>query len=41
MLESERGRFEPAAVAGVVDMVGVTERMENKQEVRCGPGGYL
>ena len=28
-LESERGRFEPAAVAGVVDMIGTTRRMED------------
>jgi len=36
VVESERGRFEPAAVAGVVDMTGVAGRMEDSQEE--GPG---
>lgn len=35
-LASERGRFEPAVVAGVVDMIEVAERIEDKQEVQCG-----
>ena len=32
-LESGRGRFEPVAVAGVVDITGAAGRMENDQEV--------
>lgn len=39
VLESEMGRFEPAAVAGVVGMIRVAGRMENNQEV--WPGGVL
>ena len=35
-VESERGRFEPAAVAGVADMTGVAERMEDSQEESPG-----
>ena len=35
-VESERGRFEPVAVAGVVDMTGVAERMEDSQEESPG-----
>ena len=38
-LESGRGRFEPAAVAGVVDIAGAAGRMENGQEVNLP--GYL
>lgn len=36
VVESERGRFEPATVAGVADMVAVAERMEDSQEVSPG-----
>lgn len=32
-LESERGRFEPATVARVADMIAVARRMEDSQEV--------
>jgi hypothetical protein len=38
-LESERGRFEPAAVVGIADMVRATGRMEDSQEMRCSLGG--
>ena len=36
VLESERGRFEPVAVAGVVGMIGVAGRMENNQYMWLG-----
>ena len=36
VVESERGRFEPVAVAGVADMAGVAERMEDSQEESPG-----
>ena len=39
-LESGRGRFEPVAVAGVVDMIGVVGRMGNDQETVNPPGAY-
>ena len=32
VVESERGRFEPAAVARVADMIGDAGRMEGSQE---------
>ena len=35
-LESERGRFEPVEVGGVVDMIGMLGRMEKGQ---TGPHG--
>ena len=32
VVESERGRFEPAAVARVADMMQLAERMEDHQQ---------